>query len=248
MNKTKAIEIYNKYLSTPAVCFDGSKKLPIKGKTLEQMLKTCNQLDKNLSSTIEKALKSSRRVLFWSDQHFFHHNIIAYASRPVDDVQEMNDMLIKNYMKSIKKDDIVVWLGDCSFGDSHRARNFLQNANLPGYKILIVGNHDFEKNKYTYRDMGIFDEVCLCDGFDLKIDENEYELILTHYPLEKSFFNDNTINIHGHIHEKNIGYPWVNVSVEQIGYAPQELSTLIEIAKRYKPAANIKASSFATGV
>lgn len=200
MNRQEATKIYKKYLTSQWPTWEGKMKPPVGNKLFTQMCaQTDNEIDK--PSTIERALKSGRRVLWWSDQHFFHSNIIRYADRPYTDFDSMNDDLIKNYFNSVKSDDVVVWGGDCSFGSIETARHFLTGKNLPGYKILVLGNHDFDKNSSVWRELDIFQEIILCDGFTLNIDGVDKDIIVTHYPINKSLLSENTLNVHGHIHE-----------------------------------------------
>ena len=43
-----------------------------------------------------------------SDTHFLHNNIIKYCNRP----QDHNRIMIKNWIKNVRDDDIVFHLGD----------------------------------------------------------------------------------------------------------------------------------------
>lgn len=42
-----------------------------------------------------------------SDTHFNHKNIIDYCNRPFKDIDEMNNTIIYNWNRIVKKDDIV---------------------------------------------------------------------------------------------------------------------------------------------
>jgi len=79
-------------------------------------------------------------IYFTSDHHFDHNNVIKYCDRPYVSVQEMNEMLIKNWNDTVKPEDEVYYLGDFSLSFkpvlevTHR---------LNGKKYLVPGNHDF---------------------------------------------------------------------------------------------------------
>ena len=47
------------------------------------------------------------------DTHFLHENIIKYCNRPTD----FNKLIIKNWNKVVKAEDVVIHLGDvaCDF-------------------------------------------------------------------------------------------------------------------------------------
>lgn len=79
-------------------------------------------------------------IYFTSDPHYYHLNVIKYCNRPFSSVEEMNEMLIKNWNDVVAPDDTVYCLGDFSMAFrpveafSHR---------LSGTKYLVPGNHDF---------------------------------------------------------------------------------------------------------
>jgi len=47
-----------------------------------------------------------------SDLHLDHENIIEYCSRPFEDVEEMNEVLVKNWNVTVDPDDEVIFGGD----------------------------------------------------------------------------------------------------------------------------------------
>lgn len=159
------------------------------------------------------------KVWVWSDQHYYHNNIIAYSDRPFESVLHMNSQMDERYTRLIDKDQIVIWLGDVSFGHTTEMNERLRS--LPGYKIHIIGNHDIDrKGKLTQY---AFDETHVCKLLELP---SGNKLQLTHYPMTHKF--PRTLNIHGHIHTLQAN-PWnINVSVEQIDYQPIKLTTLLD--------------------
>jgi len=159
-------------------------------------------------------------VWIWSDLHFFHKNIIAFSERPYADVDEMNEHLVANHNDYVQPDDICIWVGDVGFGKDSKINEVLDQCN--GYKILIVGNHDFNKRKL--RDLN-FDEIHLL----YQIPTQHGDLVLTHYPMEN--IEDPWFNIHGHLHafpKLDTGHPLhYNVNCEGHGYRPISLKQLI---------------------
>jgi len=79
-------------------------------------------------------------IYFTSDQHFYHENVIKYCNRPFSSVEEMNQILIKNWNNTVGPDDIVYCLGD--FSMAFRSVEMFSQA-LNGVKYLVPGNHDF---------------------------------------------------------------------------------------------------------
>lgn len=79
-------------------------------------------------------------TFFVSDTHFGHANIIKYSQRPFADVQEMNEMLIKNWNKVVQPTDTVWHLGDFAFMEYKEFSNLLRRLN--GNINVVLGNHD----------------------------------------------------------------------------------------------------------
>ena len=56
------------------------------------------------------------KIFFTSDQHFYHRNIIKYASRPFsldnNGVLKCAETIFNNYNKVVSDEDIVFFLGD----------------------------------------------------------------------------------------------------------------------------------------
>jgi calcineurin-like phosphoesterase family protein len=138
-------------------------------------------------------------IWFTSDQHFFHQNILKYGrSKYFSSIEEMNDILIKNYNKVIKNNDTVFFLGDLSFGTIAQTEEIL--SKLKGKKIWILGNHD-RKNVYNNLQIKKYFED-IKDYYELKYNKQEY--ILCHYPFETwKGAHKGTIHLYGHVHEKN---------------------------------------------
>lgn len=247
MNKSKALEIYTKYLSSTWPKWDEPEKkvLPIGNNLLKSFLDFDKKYaNNNQSKLLSEALSPNfkGRLLFWSDPHFFHNNIIRYCNRPFNDMFDMNDALIKNYFNNVKDDDIVVWAGDIAFSKITKSQELFKNIKLPGKKILVLGNHDFEKNERDFRDVGIFDEISLCEGFSMNFNIDgqivKKDILLSHYPIDKSLLPENVLNFHGHIHDAQKGLPWVNLGVEITGFKPILAQECFDIASKFVPDSN----------
>lgn len=146
-------------------------------------------------------------VFLISDTHFGHANIIKYAGRPFDSVEEMNEAMVDNWNSVVKQGDKVYHLGDVTMNS--KSLDILSRLN--GRKVLIRGNHDIQKLKFYTPHF-----------YDIRGSHELDNFILTHIPvaLEQSARYPQG-NIHGHLHEKNMDNHWyINVSVEQINYTP----------------------------
>lgn len=153
-----------------------------------------------------------------SDTHFGHANIIKYAGRPFDSVEDMNEALVENWNSVVKQGDKVYHLGDVTMNS--KSLDILSRLN--GRKVLIKGNHDIQKLKFYTPHF-----------YDIRGSHELAGFIMTHIPvaLEQSArYPDG--NIHGHLHEKTMDNPWyVNVCVEQTNYTPISFD-LINTEKR----------------
>ena len=85
------------------------------------------------------------RTWVWSDLHLRHANIIKHCKRPFANARDMDRTMMTAWKSVVGTDDTVLNGGDValagSLGESGRAR--IREA--PGHKILVVGNHDFNR-------------------------------------------------------------------------------------------------------
>lgn len=221
LTQENAVSVYSHYLNSDRVDYDGIKRKPTKVSILHAMLKNHSP---NKNNIIQQYLDAGKKVYFWSDQHFGHNNIIKYANRPFEDKGHMDRIMIENYFNTVKNDDLVVWVGDVAFSGITECRQML--SNLPGAKVLIMGNHDFDK-KNNFKDFGIFKEVYMATVFNMSIKEKVCNLIVSHYPIQNELLPENTLNIHGHIHDKTADIKNINVSVEKTEYRPIDITDII---------------------
>ena len=154
-------------------------------------------------------------IWFISDTHFNHTNVIKYSDRPFTTVEEMNEFIIQQWNKKVKKYDIVWHLGDVALHTKPEELALIMNR-LNGRKFLVKGNHDNWPH-CAYMEVG-FEKV-----FDYPVVWNGW--VLSHRPSEF------TPNVHGHTHNIPSVSPFINVSVEQIEYTPISAT---EIARRLK--------------
>ena len=157
------------------------------------------------------------KTFFIGDTHFNHTNIIKYCNRPFENIEEMNQIIINNWNKTVKKDDLVIHVGDIGMGNKEVITNFV--ARLSGRKWLIMGNHDRFKVK-DYYDMGfeyVSEFPIIYKGM----------VIISHQPVaitpDMPYFN-----IYGHVHDNPMyktrtPKSWC-VSVERIRYTPVEFN------------------------
>ena len=155
-----------------------------------------------------------------ADTHFFHKNIIRYCDRPFNDVEEMNNAMIENWNKKVKKSDSVYILGDFAFCNGPTANELLDKLN--GKKFLIKGNHDLFL-EYKSFDQSKFEWV----KDYAEISDHNTLVILCHYPIASwKKKRRHSIHLHGHMHNKghrgefNIDGYIMNVGADLTDFAP----------------------------
>ncbi len=164
-------------------------------------------------------------VWIWSDSHYYHTKVIEYENRPFyregfPDIESMNKFLSKNWRETVKDKQKIFHLGDFCFKQNKQdVEKIIKNQ--PGYKILILGNHDRCKSVKWWGEVG-FDEV-----YPYPIIYNNF-FILSHEPV---YLNEHMpyVNIHGHLHSNKMDNEnYVNVCVENINYKPIDLNIIIK--------------------
>lgn len=133
------------------------------------------------------------RYWFTADTHYGHANIIKYCNRPFDNVDEMNETLIKKHNERVKDEDTVFFIGDFCFKNSiggkkgegmlHKPKHYLDQLN--GNFLFIKGNHDKNNSLKTIIERMV-------------IRHAGYRVNLVHNP---EFVNVNyDLNLVGHVH------------------------------------------------
>lgn len=160
-----------------------------------------------------------------SDTHFWHENILNFKEpngdliRSFNSVQDMNEVMIRNWNSVVKPDDKIYHLGDVGFSNFVRLKEIFDRLN--GNKILIKGNHDRLKlSQYAQ----IFKDVRAYHILD--------KFLLAHIPIHPLSLERWKGQIHGHLHTRVIpDSRYFNVSVERIKYTPINFN---EIKKYYE--------------
>lgn len=155
-----------------------------------------------------------------SDTHFGHKNILTFTGedgkliRPFSSVEEMDELMIENWNKTVSSKDKIYHLGDVVI--NRRCLPILDRLN--GRKVLVKGNHDIFKLddyiKYFYdiRGYHILDR-----------------LILSHIPLHEDSMNRFRGNVHGHLHRRKLeDKRYLNVAMEQINFTPIDFEEVRE--------------------
>jgi calcineurin-like phosphoesterase family protein len=174
-------------------------------------------------------------IYFISDTHFNHKGSLLWnngAVRPqFTSVDEMNELMIRNWNNTVKDNDIIYFLGDFAFKCNKNKAEAIFWV-LKGEKHLIKGNHDYK----------IADKFVNCWASISDIKQVDYieptkgiktEIICCHYPmLSWRHKEQGSIHLHGHVHggiqELNKGTRRMDVSVECINYTPISIDEVVK--------------------
>lgn len=125
-----------------------------------------------------------------TDTHFNHKDIITeFGFRPVG----FEEIILKNIKKTVSKNDLLIHLGDFSFGDdAYWQKRF--NDEIDCVKWFILGNHDKHSMVWYFK----FGWYFVGETFSLNM--YGHKILFSHEPQIDSGY---TINIHGHFHNND---------------------------------------------
>jgi calcineurin-like phosphoesterase family protein/2'-5' RNA ligase len=169
-----------------------------------------------------KNLFGKRNVFLISDTHFDHTNIIRYCNRPFKSTSEMNHVIISNWNKTIRKKDIVFFLGDLRFGRGSRETDYWLKR-LNGRIYFLNGNHETKSRITKFYDKFIIKYrsrrfLLLHDPKNIPKDWAGWTICGHHhnnYPIDFPFINGKT--------------RLINVGVELLNYTPLNIKKLFDL-------------------
>lgn len=186
-------------------------------------------------------------IYYIADTHFRDQSIFDKCKRPFKSIEDMENIIIDNWNKRVKDDDVVYVLGDIAKDDDSSIIQIFEKLN--GHKHLIVGNHDHQILD-SIRKSKLFESINFID----LIMDNGRKVCVCHYPLmDWMEFNRNGILVYGHIHNKSAknGYsyklmkeyykdlPAYNCGVDVCDFEPKTLDELINLKEANKDEAYI---------
>lgn len=154
--------------------------------------------------------KNPINILFISDFHLFHNNVLKFDNRPFNDVHHMHIEIEKRWNEVVKDNDVVIFLGDLSFAKSSE-KSYVNGImhNLNGKIHYVLGNHD---KREEILKMGRFETVN--DYLELRVKRIQPDPSLNgglkmvetlfccmHYPIYSwNKKHHGSFMIHGHSH------------------------------------------------
>jgi calcineurin-like phosphoesterase family protein len=155
-------------------------------------------------------IDKDRKVWVCSDSHYGHKNICRGVTewrlpdgsipisqtRDFDTIEQMNETIVNNINSVVGQDDVLIHLGDWSFGGFENIQKFRDRI-LCKEIHLILGNHDtsIEKNRENVQEL--FTSVSHYTKLMYKLKT----FVLFHYPVTSwDGLNKGHIQLHGHVH------------------------------------------------
>ena len=154
---------------------------------------------------------------FTSDTHFGHSNICRATTkwegadnvtRDFKSLDHMNDTLVNNINEVVGVDDILIHLGDWSFGGFENIELFRNRINCKNIH-LVFGNHDHHIRRNKGDVQSLFSSVQDYLMIVLRMHKpgnivDRHTLICMHYPIASwNNMNNGVIHLHGHVHLPN---------------------------------------------
>lgn len=162
-------------------------------------------------------LEKGQQLFFTSDTHYNHKNICRGVTswrkpdgsipinqtRDFGTLEHMNAEIVNNLNNTVGQNDILIHLGDWSFGGFESIQEFRDRLVCQNIH-LILGNHDhhIENNREGIQDL--FLSVNHYTVLDVKIPSANpinHSFVLMHYPLTSWHdMNKGRFHLFGHVH------------------------------------------------
>jgi len=155
-------------------------------------------------------IDTNTNVWVTSDSHFSHKNIcrgvtnwrLSNGEIPVEQtrdfatIEKMNTAIVNNINEVVGQDDILIHLGDWSFGGYEQIREFWDRLVCKNIH-LILGNHDHHIDRNRDGSQGLFQSVSHYNTVEI----GDYKFQLMHYPISSwDGLNKGVMHLHGHCH------------------------------------------------
>lgn len=161
-------------------------------------------------------LEKDQKLFFTSDTHYNHRNICRGVTcwrtqdgevpisqtRDFPDLEKMNATIVDNINEVVGQDDILIHLGDWSFGGFESIKEFRDRIVCRNI-YLAYGNHDhhIENNREGIQE--IFTKTFQYEVLTVYGHKGEklHEFVIDHYPLcSWHDMNKGRFHLFGHVH------------------------------------------------
>jgi calcineurin-like phosphoesterase family protein len=159
--------------------------------------------------------KNIPEVNVWitSDTHYSHKNICRGVTswrtpsgeipisqtRDFSTIEKMNSSIVNNINEVVGQDDILIHLGDWSFGGYEQIGEFWDRIICKNVH-LVLGNHDHHIEKNRDGCQGFFKSVSHYNTLEM----GQFKFRLMHYPISSwDGLGKGVMHLHGHCHLPN---------------------------------------------
>ena len=167
-------------------------------------------------ATLKITLDINTKLWFTSDTHYNHSNICSATSnwdtklgthRQFDSLEQMNQAIVDNINEVVGENDILIHLGDWSFGGFDSIELFRKQLKCKNIH-LVLGNHDhhIERNKNGIRSLfTTVNDYLQLEVRNPQLTKHEkvikYNFMCMHYPISSwNGLGIGTMHLHGHTH------------------------------------------------
>lgn len=196
-------------------------------------------------------LEKGQKLFFTSDTHYNHSNICSATTnwkdsenltRDFKSLSQMNDFLVDNINEIVGQNDVLIPLGDWSFGGFDSIKEFRERIICKNIH-LVFGNHDH----HIRRNKGDIQSIFTSTHDYLHLDirrpsiKNEgtmdkYNIVCMHYPIASwDGLSNGVIHLHGHVHlPKNLRISEgraMDVGVDGNDFCPISLDEVLMLLK-----------------
>ena len=193
-------------------------------------------------------LNKGQKLWFTSDTHYNHANICSATTKWTDPVtcrefktlEHMNAHIVGNINEVVGQDDILIHLGDWSFGGFEHIERF-RNQIVCKNVHIITGNHDhhIENNKEGCQKL--FSSVNKYIELSVKWNvgtplQDDAIFVLMHFPIASwNNMARGAIHLHGHVHfEPRLRIQagkMMDVGVDGNGLYPISMNEVLKLMK-----------------
>jgi calcineurin-like phosphoesterase family protein len=166
-------------------------------------------------------------IYFTADNHFCHGNIIGSCGRPFINVEEMNQIMIRNWNSCVADHDEIYILGDFMYKGGGREANEILSR-LKGKKYLIKGNHEkyLDDPKFNSRAFQWVKEY-----YALKLEGGQM-IVMFHFRMLSWYGSHHgSIHLYGHVHNSEIKYPNFGEKIKMLG--PKAINVGVDVNDFY---------------
>ena len=167
----------------------------------------------NKTNFMKLTLNKGQKLWFTSDTHYNHANICSATTKWSDpttirefkSLEYMNAHLVGNINEVVKQDDILIHLGDWSFGGFEQIQKFREQIVCENIHI-VTGNHDHHIERNRDNCQSLFSSVNKYIELNVKWNVgtplmDEANFVLMHFPIASwNNMAKGAIHLHGHVH------------------------------------------------